>query len=479
MHSLRARLVGTLLGIFVAAWAIVGVYACVQFAQARSGSLDHGLDEIGRILLLSMPSEIGRVSSTSNLQLSDGAPSGLERFGKLRFQVWNKSRHEVAVRSAGASGIPLKADFVDGFDTVSYEGEEWRVYAISDARDEVQVQVGKPMSELAAEVKDLLIYALAASFLAVLIVGIALKIVVHWSLRPVVKIQDAITRRQTLDLTPLPDRDLPCEVKPLVESFNRLLGRLEHTLQAERRFLTEAAHELRTPLAVLLTHAQVAQRARSLDEARASLDHLVRGVERSARLSQQLLDSARLDVERQAGEQVPVELADIVAVVTREFEMMAAQRSQSITLDTEPGVIRGNVDELGILIRNLLDNALRYAGQGCRVAVRCMRDVNDMRLEVLDDGPGVPEADRDRIFDRFYRGTSSLERGSGIGLALVSRIAQSHQAEIRTGLGLGGRGFGISVTFRAVEEGTTPLEGASPEDDESKPLGFQPARAPS
>jgi signal transduction histidine kinase len=176
----------------------------------------------------------------------------------------------------------------------------------------------------------------------------------------------------------------------------------------------------------------------------------VRGAERSARLSQQLLDSARLD--GQENEQSLVELADIVAVVTRDFEMMAAQKRQSITLDTEPGIIRGNVDELGILVRNLIDNALRYAGHGCHVAVRCMREANLMRFEILDDGPGVAETDRDRIFDRFYRGASNGERGSGLGLALVARIAQSHDAKIITGSGLDDRGFGIAVRFPALEE---------------------------
>jgi len=451
LHSLHARLVGTLLGMFVGAWIIVGIYAGVQFAQVRSGSLDYGLDEVARVVLLSMPSDIGHLSSASNLSLSDGVPNRMEKLRRLNFQVWIKPRQEIVVRSAGASMNPLKPDFTDGFATVRVAGEEWRVYAISDARNEVQVQIGKPMSELGAELKRWLYYALGASLLAVLLVGIALKVVVRWSLKPVVTIQSAIALREALDLAPLQDHGLPGEVRPLVESFNRLLGRFEHTLQAERRFFTEAAHELRTPLAVLLTHAQVAQRARTLEEARIPLDQLVRGVERSARLSQQLLDSARLDVERHAGEQVPIELADIVAVVTHEFETMAAQKSQSIALDTEPGIIRGNVDELGILIRNLLDNALRYAGRNGRVAVRCLCSADVVRLEVFDDGPGVAESDRERIFDRFYRGMGNGERGSGIGLSLVLRIARTHGATIATSAGLDGRGFGITVSFPVLQ----------------------------
>jgi two-component system, OmpR family, sensor histidine kinase QseC len=478
MHSLRHRLFGTLLAIFIVTWVAVGVYVCVLFAQARSGSMDDGLDEIGRVVLLSMPSDIGQVPSNgSNLTLRRGEPAQFEKLGKLAFQVWVKPRREIVVRSAGAAATPLKPDFEDGFKTVTRDGEEWRVFAISDARNEVQVQVGEPTSALFGELKTGLFYTLGISFVALLIVGASLKLVVRWSLKPIVTIQSAITSRDALDLTPLPDKGLPDEVRPLVVSFNRLLSRLDHTLQAERRFFTEAAHELRTPLAVLLTHAQVAQRAKTLEEARGALDQLARGVERSTRLSQQLLDSARINVERHAGEQGPLELASIVAVVTHEFEVTAAQKSQSISLLTEPGIIRGNVDELGILVRNLVDNALRYAGRGARVGVRCVRDAGRVQLQVLDDGPGVADADRERIFDRFYRAPGNGERGSGIGLALVSRIAQLHEATVSTGTGLDGRGFGITIFFNAIEEAAPSSDTASSTDDSDKPINLHPASA--
>ncbi len=168
------------------------------------------------------------------------------------FQVWVKPRREMVVRSAESAPTALKPDFEDGVETVTLNGEDWRVYAISDARGEIQVQVGEPTSALFDELKTALYYALGVSFLALMLVGLALKHVVRWSLKPVVTIQSAIFSRDALDLTPLPDKGLPDEVRLLVVSFNRLLSRLDGTLQAERRFFTEAAHELRTPLAVLL-----------------------------------------------------------------------------------------------------------------------------------------------------------------------------------------------------------------------------------
>jgi signal transduction histidine kinase len=449
MHSLRGRLFTALLGIFVCAWAAAAIYMYVQFAQARSGSMDRGLEEIANTTLLSMPSDISEVSGPSNLSLKSGTSTRVEKLGRS-VQVWSKVRRELVLRRQGAPSMPLKPDFIDGFATVQLDGEQWRVYAISDARNEVQVQVGKPMSDLVDELKTGLYYALGISSLALIVVAGAVKLVVHWSLKPVMTIQSAIRSREGLDLTPLPASGLPREVRPLVDSFNRLLARLEQAMQVERKFIAEAAHELRTPLAVLIGHAQVARRAQTLEEARPALDQLVRGAERSARLSQQLLHSAHL--ERQAHEQSPVELADIVTMLIHDFEMMAAQKNQSISLHAEPGVIRGNVDELGILVSNLLDNALRYAGHGCRVVVRCVREANVMRLDVLDDGPGVPEPDRARIFDRFYRVAGNSETGSGIGLALVARIAQSHAATIAVGSGLDTLGFGITVRFPVLDE---------------------------
>jgi len=451
MRSLRSRLFFVMLGTFVVIWAITLACLGVQMSRERTGLRDRALGDIGRQILLSMPSDVRLLSGATNLRHAESMPTS-GKFGTLLFQVWIKARHEVVVRSPGGSSVPLKPDFVDGYTTQMIDGEEWRIFAISDANNEVQVQVGKSTSELTAELRRGITVGFLTTLLVLLVLGIAMKLVIRWSLRPVVKVQDAITSRDKLDLDPLPSKDLPDEVRPLVESFNQLLGRLDRAVQNERQFLAEAAHELRTPLAALLTHAQVAQRSQSLDEAKAPLQQLVRGVERSARLSQQLLDSARLDVERRAGEQAPLEFADIVAVVTHEFETMAAEKRQTITLNAEPCTIVGNVDELGILISNLIDNALRYTGAGGRVAIHCVRDGDTARLLVRDDGPGVAEEDRTRIFDRFFRASGTNERGSGLGLSLVARIAASHGATIDTGRGLDGRGFGVTIAFAAVRD---------------------------
>jgi len=458
IRSLRRRLFIVMLAIFVVAWGVTLSCLGVRYSRERTGLWDSSLNDIAREILVSMPADVSRLDGNANLRLPEKSappPDHRGKLGRLIFQVWIKDRHHLVVHSLDQFRQPLREDFTDGFTTRQVLGEEWRVFAITDARGEVQVQVGKPTADLAADLRRGVRIGMITTALLLLVLAVAIQRVLYWSLRPITRIREAITARDTLDLQPLPDHDLPSEVRPLVESFNRMLARLDRAMHSERQFLAEAAHELRTPLAALLTHAQVALRSRSLEEAQAPLQQLVKGVERSARLSQQLLDSARLDADRTINERVPVELADLVAMLTREFEAIAAAKQQSIVLDTCPSPIEGDVDELGILIGNLIDNALRYTPPGGRVAVRCQRANDGVRLQVQDNGPGVVEEDRPRIFDRFYRVAGSNERGSGIGLSLVARIAQSHRARVEIGEGLDGRGFGITVVFPACVQAST------------------------
>ncbi len=449
MNSLRFRLIA---GLFLAIAAFWGTWYAVQLTQVTREQIalrDNGLQEVAKQILLSLNRSIAESPVQATLALpADASFTGEE---KLSFQVWAE-RHHMVLRSPGSPMEALKPDFLDGFADRRIRDQDWRVFAISDSTGRVNVQVGKPKSYLLAEQQRRRNVSLIYMIVLLALLSGVIWIVVRWSLKPVVAVQAAIRERNALDLKPLPAGGLPDEVRPLVESFNRLLGRLDEMIQGERRFIADAAHELRTPLAALLAQAQVALRSAVTDEEKTSLRRLVAGVERSARLSEQLLDMARLDADKYADGHGRIDLYELLVVVVRDFETVANQKRQLISLDTEPCVIVGHVDELGILIRNLTDNALRYAGEGGHVAVscKCPQDGKGrVCLRVADDGPGVAESERGRIFDRFYRVPGNGERGSGIGLSLVARIAQLHGATIEVGVGLDGRGFGIDVRFPA------------------------------
>lgn len=451
MKSLRVRLLVVLLSTLLLFWGVWIGCQVVQMGRHQTGQWDAMLRDIATQILLTLPADAGsQPISKARFRLP---PQADDYHGdKVSFQAW-RHRQRLALQSPGAPDLPIKPDFRDGFDEVEVAGETWRVYAVSDATGTLQIQVGKPKTLLMADLRRWAKISLSSALLVLVLLKAAIWGVVHWSFRPVAAAQRALSRRSPLDLEPLPTQGLPLEVQPLVASFNRLLSQLDTALQAEKRFIADAAHELRTPLAALLAHAQLAASADKPQEAKASLLKLIAGVERSTRLSEQLLDLARIDASQpRQGE--PVELYETIELIARDFEVVAQQKQQRIVLDVEPCVISGHVDALGILLRNLIDNALRYTPPGgrCVVSCRCGPEGSRqaVRLMVADNGPGVPPQEHERIFDRFYRVPGVGGRGSGIGLSLVSRIAQLHGTCVQVGEGLDGRGLAVWLDFEPL-----------------------------
>lgn len=448
-HSLKLKLFKALAAILLLGWlAWLGCeYLKISRQQSRHG--DTMLREVAEQVLLSLPRDIAGIDASGRLRLPPDQPAArLQKFARMQFQVWRLDGPERVVASQRAPSSPLKPDFAPGFGTTGADGEHWRVYAVSDDEGRVQVQTGLAMSAMQAELGQW------AGTVALYTLGALLALIaacwgaVQWSLRPIERLRRDMARRAPLDLAPLPTAGITREVLPLVESFNALLARLGEAMQAERQFLADAAHEIRTPLAALLTQAELAMQADSREEARAALQRLAGGIERTSRLAQQLLDSARLDASQRGGDGAVVELAEVATMVAREFEGMAARRCQVLAVTASEAPVHGDLDDLGILLRNLVDNAVRYAGEGARIEIDCRIGDGHARLRVCDDGPGVPPGERERIFERFFRGSNGNgERGSGIGLSLVARIAARHGATLAVSEGIGGRGHCVSVAF--------------------------------
>ncbi|HEY0505153.1 MAG TPA: ATP-binding protein [Lysobacter sp.] len=446
-RSLRWRLTWVSVKCVLVAWLIWLGCQVWQLSRAHYGFWDESQREVASQILQSMPDGLDRLPSRVTLDAYDG-----RRDHKMSWQVWAHGRN--VVYSPAAPGEPLKPDFHDGFAKRTINGERWHVYSLADPRRGLVVQVGRSKKMIAAELGRWIGMSLLAAGLIFVLFVLTIWVVIGRSLRPLTVLRQALQERLPLDLTPLAAPGLPSEFNPLVGAFNEQLTRVDQAVQNERRFIADAAHELRTPLAVLSAHADLARRATSEAERDAALRRLSAGVQRAARLSEQLLDLARLDAEASAPARVPVELAPLLSIVVRDFEMLARERKQRISLCTQDGRILGDVDQLGILIRNLVDNAVRYAGEDGHITVSCRRETRDgvegMALCVADDGPGVAPEERDRIFHRFYRANGAnggAERGSGIGLSLVARIARTHRARIAVDDGPGGWGLAITVFF--------------------------------
>jgi len=296
--------------------------------------------------------------------------------------------------------------------------------------------------------------ALTLNTLQLLAVGVLLGGSVVLSLRPLKRLSAEVAQRPPSDTTPIAQDRVPGEIAPLIGAFNSLLARVEASMQSERYFIAQAAHELRTPMSALHTYAEVALLTDDIAEKDALLRRLIDAAARTSRLADQLLDQARLESGPQPANWVEADAPELVRHLLGEFSVQADAQMISLFQRLAPCRIRCDIDAIGILLRNLVDNAIRYAGRCSIIEVssghQCDGDALHPYLEVLDDGPGIAESERPRAFERFYRVPGTTEPGSGIGLSLVATIAGQHGARIECDSGMDGRGLRVRVVFPAI-----------------------------
>ena len=256
--------------------------------------------------------------------------------------------------------------------------------------------------------------------------------VVSGSMAPVSRVRRQVAERQADDLTEVSELGLPDEIRPLVHELNLLFGRVRQAFEAQKSFVADAAHELRSPLAALKLQAIGLQRAPDGAARELALSRLTAGIDRATRLVEQLLVLARQQASRATGgKPQSVVLADIVRQTIADVAASAQLRQIDLGLAlADEGKISADADALGILVRNLIDNAVKYTPAGGTVDVEVRQDSDALVLSVEDSGPGIAEADRERVLDRFYRLRGSDATGSGLGLAIVSSICELHGARL-------------------------------------------------
>lgn len=267
--------------------------------------------------------------------------------------------------------------------------------------------------------------------------------------RPLDQIATELSCRTPERLDPLTPETAPREIRPLIEAINGLFARLADSLEAERRFTADAAHELRTPLAAIVTQAQVAARARDAAERDHALGQLAAGAQRARHLVEQLLTLARLDPAADLP-MSEVRLDRLAAEVCADHGPAAVEKNIALELEAPQAVtLTGNEAMLRVLLRNLLDNAIRYTPAGGKVGVGVTARGRQIELSIADDGPGIPPDQRAQALRRLHRLAGQDIEGCGLGLSIVARIAELHRARLEMGEGLEGRGLGITVTFGA------------------------------
>lgn len=331
-----------------------------------------------------------------------------------------------------------------------YRGATIRVGAVSrvvsgprDSR-RFTVQVAETVQDREALLTGVLIAAASRQGLSILAVVVVVWLGIGKGLVPLSRLEAAVRRRGSSDLRPIRHK-VPREVRHLVDEINSLLARLDSALQARQRFIANASHQLRTPLAALKTHTELALADTEPAARQAGLERLHGLIDHTARLSNQLLSLARAEHVDRAAAVGAVDLAALAAAVARDLTPTALERDIDLGFEGTPVPVCGEAVLLEELVRNLIDNALIYAGAGRRVTVRVRYAQGTALLQVEDNGPGIPDDQRRKVFERFHRVAGSPGGGSGLGLAIVREIAQAHGGAAATMPTPGG---GLTVQVR-------------------------------
>ncbi len=321
--------------------------------------------------------------------------------------------------------VDLRPTFTEGLSYAESAEGTWRIY--THVTEEGVVQVGQSIESRDRLARDLSLKALLPMLLLIPFLSVFIAWALHRGLKPLQETSDRVSDRDASRLDPLPVENVPRELVPLVGQINGLLRRLEDSFGAQRRFLADAAHELRSPVGALALQVQLAARAQSEEARTKAFEELGRGIERARRLVQQLLDFAKLEAGVRPG---PFVVHDI-ASLAREVVGSSSPRAESIGVDLgadAPGEVQVacSPEELRSLIENLVDNALRYAPMNTQVTVSVRQGEGFAEITVSDLGAGIPPEERERVFERFHRVAGDNTTGSGLGLAIAKAIVDRH-----------------------------------------------------
>ena len=437
-YSLKQRLLLGLLAVVAAVWLATAAYSYFDARHEINELLDAHLAQSASLIIAQVGHDLEEIDL-------EHAPKTDKRARRVAFQIWERGS-VLRLHSADAPSSRL-ARREEGYSNATIDGRSFRVFSTWDAKRRFLVQIAErdeARREIAAGIATNLLLPL---LFALPVLALFVWLSIGRAVKPLNRLGQEVERRKADDLRPFSPEGAPREVIPLVRSLNTLFGRVGRLLEDERRFTADAAHELRTPLAALKTQAQVAKGA-SDDAARQhALDGVIEGCDRATRLVDQLLTLARLepDTVRPAGQ---CELVGLAREVIAELAPFALAKDVDIELRrSEPVCVEGHRELLAVLLRNLVDNAVRYSPHGRSVNVEVRSSGEGATISVTDEGPGVAPDERARLGQRFYRVLGTGQSGSGLGLSIVRRIAEIHSAELSFEPGEDRKGLGVLVEF--------------------------------
>jgi two-component system sensor histidine kinase QseC len=448
LKSLQARLLALVLTLVTVVWLGAAITTWVDARDELDELLDGHLAQAAALLM------VQQTDADHDDDVAD-APSLHKYAPKVAFQVFREGR--LVMRSVNAGTAPMSGA-ASGFATLRFlDGQQWRVFATQGAKRDVQVYVGEQTTS-----RNEIFWSVLRGMLLPLVFALPLlALVLWWAVRqgmaPLRQLSQALRQRQPQALEPVVLGEMPSEIYPLVQSLNELFERIGSMVASERRFTADAAHELRTPIAAIRAQAQVALGA-GTDTAQRNhaLQFTLAGCDRATRLVEQLLTLARLESTSTTTNSaiVKVDLSAVARRVAADLAPTALAQHQTLELIAhDPCMVTGNDLLLGVLVRNLIDNASRYSPQGARIEVSVTADASRALLRVDDSGPGMTEQEMGHLGERFFRVLGSEQSGSGLGWSIVKRIANVFGAQVQVNRSELLGGLAVSVCWPPDKRG--------------------------
>ena len=437
MTSIRRRTLTLILGLLFVGLLIITVFNLHDSNHEIAEVYDAQLAQNARLLqgVMRMPmasKEHAQLYQAFNSALASAVPKvdGHPYESKIAFQVWD-SKGALLVHTSSAptfTSPPIAPGFSD---VIDQKDRMWRAFVLDDTQYGLKIWVGE-RDDVRSDLVDRIVrHTVVPNLIGSLILAAVIWLPIGWGLKPLVDMAAKLRARHPGSLEPLQLVPLPSELEPMQAALNRVLAQIQELMGRERRFIADAAHEMRTPLAVLRVHAQNLMEAGNEQSRRESLQHLIVGVDRTTRLVNQLLTMARL--EPQAGVPAPA-VIDLPATVRESLVQMTPwllSKGLELVLDVSDDIDPVRIDpvSIDIALNNLVTNAANFSPPNGLITVRLARQGDHYELAVEDQGPGIDEAERDRLFERFY--SRGNDQGAGLGLTIVRTIANRLGGQVR------------------------------------------------
>ncbi|MEB2651850.1 ATP-binding protein [Pseudomonas siliginis] len=436
MTSIRRRTLTLIIGLLLAGLAVLSLFNVHDSNHEIAEVYDAQLAQNARLLqgVMRMPmasTEHAQLYQAFNQALGEAKPrvDGHPYESKIAFQVWNP-QGEVLVHTASAPSFTAPPTRTGFSDVVDLKGRQWRAFMLEDKQNGLRIWVGE-RDDVRTDLVDRIVrHTLWPNMLGSLILAAMVWLAIGWGLKPLADMAATLRARHSGSLEPLQLTPLPSELEPMQAALNRMLAQIQEVLGRERRFIADAAHEMRTPLAVLRVHAQNLQEAGTEDERRESLEFLISGVDRTSRLVNQLLTMARLEPKPNPPPLQRIDLSETVrnSLVQLTPWLLSKHLELIFEVSDQPFHVLADPAAIDIALNNLITNAANFSPEHGAITVHLSKSEGFCHLTVDDQGPGIDESARERLFERFYsRGTA---HGAGLGLTIVNTIAMQLNGQI-------------------------------------------------